>query len=136
MPNIGATRKPNLLTSNTKKAFNHLRLVLIKASILQYFDPESHIRIKTDTLGYVIGRVLSQLNLDSNTSPNELISNKSDFSQWHPVAYVSRKMIPAETQYKTHNAKLFAIIKDFKTWRHYVEGCKHKVLVLTNHNNL
>ena len=23
-----------------------------------------------------------------------------------------------------------------KTWRHYLEGCKHKVLVLTNHNNL
>ena len=24
----------------------------------------------------------------------------------------------------------------FKTWRHYLEGCKHKVLVLTDHNNL
>ena len=29
-----------------------------------------------------------------------------------------------------------AIIETFKTWRHYLEGYKHKVLVLTDHNNL
>ena len=45
-------------------------------------------------------------------------------------------MIPVETQYKTHNTELLAIVKAFKTWRHYLEGCKHKVLVLTDHNNL
>ena len=45
-------------------------------------------------------------------------------------------MIPAKTQYKTHNGKLLAIVKAFKTWRHYLEGCKHEVLVLTDHNNL
>ena len=45
-------------------------------------------------------------------------------------------MIPAETQYKIHDAELLAIVKPFKIWRHYLEGCKHKVLVLTDHNNL
>ena len=45
-------------------------------------------------------------------------------------------MILAETQYETYNGELLAIIEAFKTWRHYLEGCKHKVLVLTNHNNL
>ena len=45
-------------------------------------------------------------------------------------------MIPAETRYKTHDAELLAIVKAFKTWRHYLESCKHKVLVLTDHNNL
>ena len=34
MPNIGATREPNFLTSNAKKTFNYLQLVFIKASIL------------------------------------------------------------------------------------------------------
>lgn len=29
-----------------------------------------------------------------------------------------------------------AIVEAFKTWRHYLEGCKHEVLVLTDHNNL
>ncbi len=45
-------------------------------------------------------------------------------------------MIPAETRYKTHDGELLAIVEAFKTWRHYLEGCKHEVLVLTDHNNL
>ena len=47
-----------------------------------------------------------------------------------------RKMIPAETRYKTHDNKLLAIVKAFKTWRHYLEGSQHELLVLTDHNNL
>ena len=95
MPNIKATREPNFLTPNAKKALNHLRLAFIKAPILRHFDLKSHIRIETDASGYAIGEVLSQLNLDFDAPPNDL--NKSDFSQWHPIAYFSRKMIPAET---------------------------------------
>ena len=136
MPNIGATGEPNFLTPNAKKAFNHLRLAFIEAPILRYFDPESHIRIETDASSYAIGGVLSQLNLDSDAPPNDSNLNKSDFGQWHPVAYFSRKMIPAETRYETHDAELLAIVEAFKTWRHYLEGCKHEVLVLTDHNNL
>ena len=39
--NIGATRKPNFLSSNAKKIFNHLWLAFIKAVILWYFDLKS-----------------------------------------------------------------------------------------------
>ena len=45
-------------------------------------------------------------------------------------------MILAETWYKTHNAELLAIVEAFKTWRHYLNGCKHEFLILTDHNNL
>ena len=45
-------------------------------------------------------------------------------------------MISAETWYETYNGKLLAIIEAFKTWRHYLEGCKYEVLVLTDYNNL
>ena len=45
-------------------------------------------------------------------------------------------MIPAETRYKTHNGELLAIVEAFKTWRNYLEGYQHEVLVLTDHNNL
>ena len=45
-------------------------------------------------------------------------------------------MIPAETRYETHNGELLAIVEAFKTWRHYLEGSQHEVLILTNHNNL
>ena len=83
MPNIGATRETNFLTPNIKKAFNYLRLAFIEARILWHFDLESHIKIKTDVSGYAIGEVLSQLNLDFDTPPNNSNnsnSNKSDFS--------------------------------------------------------
>ena len=45
-------------------------------------------------------------------------------------------MIPAETRYETHNGELLAIVEAFKTWKHYLEGSRHEVLVLTDHNNL
>lgn len=45
-------------------------------------------------------------------------------------------MISIETQYKTYDQELLAIIKIFKTWRYYLEGCKYKVFVFTDHNNL
>ena len=44
-------------------------------------------------------------------------------------------MLPAKIQYKTHNGKFLAIVETFKTRWHYLEGCKHEVVVLTNHNN-
>ena len=109
------------LTPNARQAFTQLRQAFTKAPILRHFDLKCHIRIETDALGYAIGGVLSQL---------------TDSGQWHPMAYYSRKMIPAETRYETHNGELLAIVEAFKTWRHYLEGCKHEVLVLTDHNNL
>ena len=109
------------LTPDARRAFTQLRQAFTKAPILQHFDPEYHIQIETDASGYAISDVLSQL---------------TDLGQWHPVAYYSQKMIPVETQYEIHNGKLLAIVEAFKTWRYYLKGCKHKVLILTNPNNL
>ena len=117
---VGAT---GFLTPGAKRAFTQLRQAFTKALILQHFDPECHIRIETDASGYAIGGVLSQLTLDNS-------------GEWHRVVFYSQKMIPAETRNKTHDSELLAIIEAFKTWRHYLEGCKHTVLVLTDHNNL
>ena len=116
------SKNPAFLTADARQAFIQLRQVFTEASILSHFDPERHIRIETDASGYAIGGILSQLTSDSG--------------QWNPVAYFFRKMIPAETRYQTHDGELLAIVKAFKTWRHYLEGCKHKVLVLRDHNNL
>ena len=51
-------------TSGTRKAFTKLRQAFIKALILHRFDPKRHIRVKTDTSGYAISGVLSQLTSD------------------------------------------------------------------------
>ena len=111
---IGATGEPNFLTPGTKEAFNRLRQVFIKVLILQHFGPECHIRIETDVSSYAIGGVLSQLSSDWVDRDGSILF-KSDISQWYLVAYFSRKMILAETRYKTHNAELLAIIEAFKT---------------------
>ncbi len=123
-----ASRAKNLgqsgsfLTADTRRAFSELRQVFIKALIINHFDQERQVRIETDASCYAIGGIFHQLTSD-------------DLGRWHPVAFFSRKMIPVETWYETHNGKLLAIVEAFKTWRHYLEGCKHEVLVLTNHNN-
>ena len=78
--------RSDFLTPGAKLAFAKLRQAFVKAPILHHFDPERHIRIETDVSGYAIGGVLSQLTSD-------------DLGQWHPVAFFSRKMIPAETRY-------------------------------------
>ena len=111
------------LTPKSRLAFTQLRKAFTKAPILWHFDPECHIRIETNGSGYAIGRVLSQL-------------TSNDLGRWHLVAYFSQKMILAKTCYKTHNGELLAIVEAFKTWRHYLKGCKYKVLILTDHNNL
>ena len=133
---IGATGEPTFLTPGAREAFNQLRQAFTEAPILRHFDPECHIRIETDASSYAIGGVLSQLTSDQVTLDSESILTKSDFGQWHLVAYFSRKMIPAETRYKTHDGELLAIVESFKTWRHYLEGYKHEVLMLTDYNNL
>ncbi len=135
-----ANSRTDFLTPEAKEAFIHLQKAFTKALILRYFDPECHIRIKTDALRYAIGGVLSQITSDQHYSNHmtheDLISSKSEIGQWYPVAFFSWKMISIETWYKTHDQELLDMVEVFKTWRHYLEGCKYEILVLTNYNNL
>ncbi len=93
-------------------------------------------------MGYAISGVLNQMTLAQPSSNHVTRKNlKSNFSkfkidQWHLVAFFSWKIISVETWYKTYNQELLAIIEVFKTWHHYLENCKYKVFVLTDHNNL
>ena len=133
--NSGATEESNFLISSIKKAFNLWRQASTKAPILRHFDLECHIWIETNTLGYTIGDVLSQLSIDWLISNDEQILIKSDFGQWNSVAYFFRKIILIETQYEVYIGELLAIIEIFKTWRHYLEGCKHKAFIFIDHKN-
>ena len=92
----------DFLTPRANLAFTELRQAFLKAPVLHHFDLDCHIRIETDALGYAIGGVLNQLTLD-------------DLDRWYPVTFFSRKMIPAETRYETHNSELLAIVEAFKT---------------------
>ena len=94
-----SNRATGYLNPDARQAFTQLRQVFTRAPILQHFDLEYHIRIKTDVSGYAISDMLSQL---------------TNSGQWHPVAYYSQKMILAKTRYETHNGELLAIVKLLK----------------------
>ena len=112
----------NYLTPDTKKASDQLRQGFTETPILQHFNPERYIQVETDVSRHAISGV-----------PNQLTN---DLGRWHLVAYFLHKMIFDKTWYKTHNSELLAIVEAFKTWRHYLKSYKHKVFVLTDHNNL
>ena len=94
--------RSDFLTPGAMLVFTELRQAFLKAPIFYHFNPKRHIRIETDVSDYVIGGVLSQLISD-------------DSGQWNSVAFFSRKMILAETKYKTHDGELLAIVEAFKT---------------------
>ena len=106
---VRGAEEPSFLTPDARRAFTQLRQAFTKAPILQHFDPERYIRIKTDASGYAIGGILSQMTLETG--------------QWYPVAYYLPKMIPAKTRYETHDTELLAIVEAFKNWCHYLKDC-------------
>ena len=113
----------DFLIPEARLAFIKLKQVFIKAPILHYFYPKCYIRTETDVSRYTIGEILSQL-------------SSNDLGQWHPVAFFSQKTISADIRYKTYYDEFLAIVKTFKIWQHYLEGCKQEVFVLIDHNNL
>jgi len=110
------------LTEKAKQAFQELQRTFTSAPFLKHFDPKLPIRVETDASAFAIGAIILQL--------------QPDDQQWHPVAYWSRKLAPAEVNYETHDAELLAIVAAFKQWRHYLEGSRMPVTVLSDHANL
>jgi RNase H-like domain found in reverse transcriptase len=62
---------------------------------LAIFDPEKSITLKIDVSDYAIGACIMQTKNDE---------------KFHPLAFYSRKMIPAETNYDIHDKELLAIV--------------------------
>lgn len=73
---------PCILTEDTRQAFQNLKKAFLEAPLLAHFNPEWKTRLETDASGYAVSGITSQLN------PHD--------GQWHPIAFWSRKMTPAE----------------------------------------
>ena len=114
--------------ADAKLAFERLKATFTQAPLLRHFNPEKPIRLETDASGFAIAGILSQ--------PGEEPDSSQKQAHWHPVAFWSRKMIPAERNYETHDAELLAVVMCFKHWRHYLEGSRFPIVVITDHNNL
>ena len=117
-----------MLTDSVRGAFRKLRDAFTKALVLAHFDSKQPIRLETNASEYAIAGILSQ--------PVDTQATSKSSAHWHPVAFWSRKMIPAERNYEMHDQELLAIVMCFKQWRHYLEGSQHPICVLTDHANL
>ena len=54
---------------------------------------------------------------------------------WHLVVYCSRKFSGAKVYYLIYDKELFAIVRSFKEWRHYLKGAP-RIKVWSDHENL
>jgi transposase InsO family protein len=78
-------------------------------------------RLITDASDYTAGAIIEQ--------PDAL-------NCWHPVAYFSKSLQPAERNYEIHNKELLAIVLALEHFRHYLEGHANPIEIWTDHCNL
>ena len=103
-----------------EESFQALKSAFQSADLLRHFDPAKQTIVETDASDFAVGAVLSQMH------DNTLF----------PVAFLSRRMSPAELNYEVHDKEMLAIVSAFKGWRHYLEGVQEDIAVLTDHRSL
>ena len=103
-----------------RASFRQLKDAFTSAPFLRHFDPALRMVLQTDASDFAISGIVSQ--------PFE--------GRLHPVAFFSRKMIPAELNYDTGDKEMLAIVESLKHWRHYFEGSRFPILVESDHKNL
>ena len=104
-------------TDQCEQSFRQLKIDLTTAPVLPAPDPDKAYELIADASGEGIGAVLMQ--------------------DEHPIAYESRKFIPAEANYTVTEQELLAIIHALKTWRYLLEGLpKEQLTIVTDHSPL
>ena len=77
--------------------------------------------IDCDASAYTVGAVLQQ---------------GGEKGKLHPVAFLSRTLDTTQRNWDIYDKELFAVIHALETWRPYLVGSAHKILINTDHNNL
>lgn len=102
---------PDGWDSRCDAAFEQVKQALISAPVLALPDPTQPYEVICDASAFAIGAILLQ--------------------HGRPIAYESRKLIPAEQNYHTSDRELLAVVHALKVWRCYLEGAKF--MVVTDH---
>ena len=103
------------------QSFNALKKAFTTAPILTHFIPDTPITVEMDTLDYAVTGILSITCADGEI---------------HPVVFYSWTLTAPELNYDTHDKELLAIFEAFWAWRHYLEGLRSPIDVVTDHKNL
>ena len=96
-----------------QQAFAKVKIAMSTAPVLAIADEHKPYELVCDACGYGIGAVLMQ--------------------DAQPIAFFSYKLNSAERNYPTGEQELLAVVKSLEHWRYYLEGCKGKLTVVTDH---
>ena len=107
-------------TSKQQSAFTRLKLALQEAPVLALPDPKLPFVVHVDASGFATGAVLQQ----------------DQGKGLQPIAYLSKKMLDAETRYPVHEQELLGIIVALKSWRHHLMGAKFTITIMSDHKSL
>src|SRR5579859_7215457 len=102
-------------------AFQALIQAFTTAPVLALPDHSKPFRLITDASDFATGAILEQ--------PDAL-------NRWHPIAYHSKSLQPAEHNYEIHDKELLAIIRALEIFPHYLEGRKDTLEIWLDHGNL
>jgi transposase InsO family protein len=112
---------PFIFDNDCQNAFQELKERLVTAPILRHFQENLDTRLETDASDSVVAAVLSQKHPDE---------------EWHPTAFFSKTMAPAECNYGTPDKEMLAIIRALDHWRPELQSIKNPVQVYTDHQGL
>ncbi|BHF72759.1 hypothetical protein SprV_0401583000 [Sparganum proliferum] len=115
---LSGPKGPLELTGEALTAFERIKNSLANATLLTHPTPEAQLSLMVDASTVAVGAVLQQ-HLAGSTQP---------------LAFFSKKLLPAETHYSTFGRELLAIYLAVKHFRHFLEG--RDFAVFTNHKPL
>jgi hypothetical protein len=122
---------PFVPTLAMKQSFQQLREAFKQAPVLVHFDPAKLICLKIDASGYAIAGIILQQVEDAHDGAKGAGRGKgkgcAGEGHWHPVAFWSHSMAPAERNYTVSNEEIPAIVMSCRHWHHYLEGASHLV---------
>lgn len=109
--------------SPEQRSFEALKKAFTTAPVLAHFNPDRKTWLETDASNFVVAAVLSQEGPDGAL---------------RPVAFLSKKMSPAECNYDIYDKELMAIVRAFEEWRPELAGTavEDPIQVISDHKNL
>ena len=111
---LTSINQPWKWSDKEQNAFDTMKKIMARETILAYPNFEIPFDIHTDASAYQLGAVISQ--------------------KGKPIAFYSRKLTPAQTQYTTTERELLSIVETLKEFRTILLG--QQLIVHTDHENL
>lgn len=107
--------KPISWTPEAQQSFALCKKQLANSALLAHPLPNAPLSITTDASDTAIGGVIQQY----------------DDGHWKPLAFLSKKLSPAEQKYGAYDRELLAIYRTIRHYRHMLEG--RQFTIFTDH---